>query len=78
MIDGRGEDNSTVAPGRANGSRVPRRYNITYFNLTCVHLGVLVIAIISMVDRLSRGNQPVRRSMANGRMYGETPREPHS
>ena len=32
-------DNSTIAQGRANGSRIPQRYNITYFNLTCVHLG---------------------------------------
>ena len=70
-------DNSAIAQGRANGSRFSQRYNITYFNLTCVPLGVLVLAIISMVDKRSRGNHQ-SEGIANGHMYRETPRQPHS
>jgi hypothetical protein len=74
----RGEDNSTVVPGRANGSRVPQRYNITYFNLTCLHLGCWSSQLFPWWIGYREKNQPVRRSMANGCMYRETPRQPHS
>jgi hypothetical protein len=77
MIDGRGEDNSTEP--RARGSRVPQRYNITYFNLICVHLGCWSSQLFRWwIGYREETNKSVRRSMANGRMYRETPREPHS
>jgi hypothetical protein len=65
------------APERANGSKGSQRYNIAYFNLTCVHLGYRSSAIISVVDRLE--TKPTsQKEHGHGRMYREAPREPHS